>query len=65
MFNYIKGKHVEEGGSLFTEALKSKSRSNGLKLQARRFHFNSKKPFLTVRAVRTWHLLPRRVAESR
>ena len=31
MFNYIKGRHVEEGASLFTEALESRTRSNGFK----------------------------------
>ena len=61
VYNYIKGRHVEEGGSLFTGALDSRTRSNGFKLQERRFHLNSRKHFLTVRAVRRWNLLPRRV----
>ena len=38
VFNYIKSRHVEEGASLFTEALKSRTISNGFKLQERRFH---------------------------
>ena len=64
VFNYIKGRLVEEGASLFTEALESRTRSNGLKLQERRFHLNSRKPFLMGRAVRKWNLLPWRVLES-
>ena len=36
--NYIKGRHVEEGGSLFAEALESRTRNNGFKLQERRLH---------------------------
>ena len=64
MFNYLKGKHVEEGAILFTAALESRTRSNGFKLQERRFHLNSRKHFLMVRAVCQWNLLPRRVVES-
>ena len=45
VFNCIKGRHVEKGGSLFTEALESRTRSNGFKLQERRFHLNSRKHF--------------------
>ena len=37
-FNYIKGNHVEDGASLFTAALETRTRSNGLKLRERRFH---------------------------
>ena len=64
MFNYIKSRHVEEEATLVTEALESKTRSNGFKLQERRFHLNGRKHFLTVRAVRKWNLLPWRVVES-
>ena len=64
MFNYVKGRHVEEGAILFTEALESRTRSNGFQLQERRFHLNSRKHFLTVRAVHKWNLLLRRVVES-
>ena len=31
VFNYLKGRHVEEGASLFAEALESRTRSNGFK----------------------------------
>ena len=64
VYNYIKGRHVEEGGSLFTEPLEIRTKSSGFKLWERRFHLNSRKHFLTVRGVRRWNLLPRRVVES-
>ena len=64
VFNYVKGNHVEEGANLFTAALETRTRSNGFKLWERRFHLNSRKPFLTVRAVRRWNKLPPRVVES-
>ena len=31
VFNYIKGRHVEEEANLFTAALETKTRSNGFK----------------------------------
>ena len=51
VFNYIKGRHVEEGDSLFIAALEARTRSKGLKLRERRFHLNSRMHFLMVRAV--------------
>ena len=38
VFNYVKGRRVEEGANLFSAALESRTRSNGFKLQERRFH---------------------------
>ena len=64
VFNYVKGNHVEEGANLFTAALETRTRNNGFKLRERRFHLNSRKHFLTGRAVRRWNKLPRRVVES-
>ena len=64
VFNYVKGNHVEEGANLFTAVLETMTRSNGFKLWKRRFHLNSRKHFLMVRAVRRWNKLPPRVVES-
>uniref|UniRef100_A0A670JFS2 Reverse transcriptase domain-containing protein n=1 Tax=Podarcis muralis TaxID=64176 RepID=A0A670JFS2_PODMU len=64
MFKYIKGCHIEEGERLFSAAPEKRTRSNGSKLQERRFHLNIRKNFLTVRAVRQLNLLPRSVVES-
>ena len=64
MFNYIKGRRVEEGASLYTAALETRTRSSGFKLWERRCHLNSRKDFLTVKAARRWNLLPPRVVES-
>ena len=63
VLNYVKGRHVEEGPKLFTVGLETRTRSNGFKLQERRFHLNSRKHFLTGRAVCRWNLLPPRVVE--
>ena len=46
---------------MFTAALETRTRNNGFKLRERRFHLNSRKHFLMVRAVRR---LPPGVVES-
>uniref|UniRef100_A0A803T676 Alpha-1,4 glucan phosphorylase n=1 Tax=Anolis carolinensis TaxID=28377 RepID=A0A803T676_ANOCA len=60
MYKYVKGSHREEGESLFSAALQTRTQwNNGFKLQERRFHLNIRKNFLTVRrAVRQWNSLP-------
>uniref|UniRef100_A0A803T570 Reverse transcriptase domain-containing protein n=1 Tax=Anolis carolinensis TaxID=28377 RepID=A0A803T570_ANOCA len=58
MYKYVKGRHREEGASLFSAALQTRTRNNGFKLQERRFHLNIRKIFLTVRAVPQWELSP-------
>ena len=64
VFNYVKGYHIEEGANLFTAALDTRTRSNRFKLQERRFHLNTRKHFLMMRALHRWNKLPRRVVES-
>uniref|UniRef100_A0A803T918 Reverse transcriptase domain-containing protein n=1 Tax=Anolis carolinensis TaxID=28377 RepID=A0A803T918_ANOCA len=64
MYKYMKGSHREEGASLFSAALQTRTRNNGFKLQERRFHLNIRKNFLTVRAVRQWNSLPGAVVDA-
>ena len=64
VFNYIKGRHVEEGANLFTATLETRTRSKGSKLEERSFHLNSRKNFLMVRAVCQWNMLPWRMVKS-
>ena len=64
MFKWLKRCYVKEGTGLFSTAPDTRTRSNGFKLQEKRFHLNLKKNFLTVRAGRQWNTLPRSVVES-
>uniref|UniRef100_A0A803TVT0 Reverse transcriptase domain-containing protein n=1 Tax=Anolis carolinensis TaxID=28377 RepID=A0A803TVT0_ANOCA len=58
MYKYVMESHREEGASLFSAAPQTRTRSNGFKLQERRFHLNIRKNFFTVRrAVRQWNSL--------
>uniref|UniRef100_H9GRZ9 RNA helicase n=1 Tax=Anolis carolinensis TaxID=28377 RepID=H9GRZ9_ANOCA len=47
MYKYVRGSHREEGASLFSAALQTRTRNNGFKLQERRFHLNIRKNFLS------------------
>ena len=64
VFNYIKGRPVEDGANLPTANLETRIRSNKFKLQERRFHLYRRKHILMVRVIRKWNLLPQRVVES-
>ena len=64
LFRYLKGCHREEGAHLFLAASEGRTRTNGYKLQERRFRLDIRKKFLTARAVRQWNRLPREVVDS-
>ena len=55
---------LKRGLRMFTAALDTRTRSNGFKLQERKFHLNSRMHFPMVRVVCKWNMLPRRVVES-
>jgi len=50
--------------SIFSVVHSSRTRSNGLKLENRKFLTNMQKNFSTVRMMEDWNRLPREVVES-
>ena len=49
---------------LFSVACCNRTRSNGLKLEHRKFFTNTQKNFFMVRVTEHWNRLPREVVES-
>ena len=55
---------MDDEARLFLEVCSDRMRSNGLKLEHRRFYTNMQKNFFMVRVLEHWNRLPREVMES-
>ncbi|KFO80840.1 hypothetical protein N303_11300, partial [Cuculus canorus] len=60
-FQYLKGAYRKAGEGLFVKACGDRTRGNGYKLKRGRFRLDIRKNFSTMRAVRHWNRLPRKV----
>jgi len=65
VYKYLKGdgRQMNEA-RLFLVVRSDRTRSNGLRLEHRKFHTNMRKNFFTVRVTADWNGLPREVVES-
>ena len=65
VYKYLKGGgRQKDEARLFSVMNSNRMRSNGLKLEHRKFHTNMQKNFFMVRVMEHWNRLPREVVES-
>ena len=64
VFQYLKGAYKTDGERLFTRACSDRTRGNGFKLKEGRSRLRIGKKFFTVRVVRHWNRLPRKVVDA-
>ena len=60
----LKGAYKKAGEGLFTRAGSYRTRGDGFKLRESRFRLDIRKKFLTMRAVKHCHRLPREVVDA-
>ena len=58
------GAYRKDGDRLFSKACFERTRSNGFKLREGRFRLDIGKKFFTVKVVKHWHGLPRKVGDA-
>lgn len=51
VFQYLKSRYKDDGGSLFTISYMEKTKGKGYKFHRERFYFNIRKQLFTVRTV--------------
>jgi len=63
-FQYLKGACRRDGKYIFSRACCDKTRSNGFNLRDGRVRLDRRKKLITMRVVKHWHRLPRKVVEA-
>jgi len=60
----LKGVYRKEEGNLFRKACCDRTRGNGFTLKEGRFRLDIRKQFFTMRVVKSWNRLPRKVVKA-
>ena len=65
VYKYLRGgRRQMDEARLFLVVCSDRTRSNGLKLEQRKFHTNMRKSFFMMRVMEHWNRLSREVVES-
>uniref|UniRef100_A0A452HYE6 Reverse transcriptase domain-containing protein n=1 Tax=Gopherus agassizii TaxID=38772 RepID=A0A452HYE6_9SAUR len=65
LYKYIRGINIREGEELFKLSTNVDTRTNGYKLDTRKFRLEIRRRFLTIRGVKFWNSLPRGVVGAK
>ncbi|KAK4826193.1 hypothetical protein QYF61_006137 [Mycteria americana] len=63
-FQYLKEAYKKDGDRLFSRTCCDRTRNNGFKLKEGRFRLDLRKKFFTVRVVKHWNRLSRKVVDA-
>ncbi|KAK4822271.1 hypothetical protein QYF61_012346 [Mycteria americana] len=63
-FQYLKGAYKKDGDRLFSRDCCDRTRGNGFKLKEGRFRLDIRKKLFTMRVVKRWNRLPRKVVDA-
>jgi len=63
-FQYLKGAFKKDGDKYFSRACCDRTRGNGFKPKEGRYRLDIKQTFFTVRVVKHWNRLPRKIVEA-
>ena len=63
-FHYLKGAYRKDGENIYSRVCCDRTRNNGFKLREGRFRLDIGKKFFTMRVLKHWHRLRRKIVKA-